>query len=280
MLLLGAGVAAFLSLWAFWWEPSRLTDRETTLALPGWPSVCSGLSVAVLADLHVGSPYHGLGMLQRVVEKTLRADPDLILLAGDYVIHGVVGGDFVEPEPAAAVLERLAAPAGVVAVLGNHDLWLDGPRVAAALEARSIPVLENEAIETAVGKCRFWVAGVGDYWERAHDVEAALSAVPEGEPVLVLTHNPDLFPTVPGRVALTVAGHTHGGQVYLPGIGRPIVPSQFGERFAIGHVEEEGRHLFVSSGTGTSILPVRFLVPPEISLLVLESATPYRSPAD
>ena len=77
---------------------------------------------------------------------------------------------------------------------------------------------------------------------------------------------------MPARVALTVAGHTHGGQVYLPGIGRPIVPSSFGERFAIGHVVEDGRHLFVSPGTGTSILPVRFLVPPEISVLSLRAA--------
>jgi predicted MPP superfamily phosphohydrolase len=86
---------------------------------------------------------------------------------------------------------------------------------------------------------------------------------------VLFTHNPDVFPAVPGGVTLTIAAHTHGGQVYLPGIGRPVVPSEFGERFAIGHVVEEGRHLFVSSGVGTSILPVRFLVPPEISVLVL-----------
>ena len=85
--------------------------------------------------------------------------------------------------------------------------------------------------------------------------------------VLAFTHNPDVFPSIPARALLTIAGHTHGGQVYLPGIGRPIVPSEFGQRYAIGHVREGGRDLFVSSGVGTSILPVRFLVPPEITLL-------------
>jgi predicted MPP superfamily phosphohydrolase len=84
-------------------------------------------------------------------------------------------------------------------------------------------------------------------------------------------HNPDLFPEIPARVTLTIAGHTHGGQVYIPGIGRPIVPSQFGERFAVGHIVESGRHMFVSSGLGTSIIPVRFLVPPEVSVLQLDS---------
>ena len=81
----------------------------------------------------------------------------------------------------------------------------------------------------------------------------------------------DVFPEIPERVALTLAGHTHGGQVALPWLGRPIVPSAHGERFAIGHVRERGRDLFVTSGLGTSILPVRFRVPPEISLVTIRS---------
>ncbi|MDQ3754676.1 MAG: hypothetical protein M3371_08095 [Acidobacteriota bacterium] len=82
-----------------------------------------------------------------------------------------------------------------------------------------------------------------------------------------MTHNPDVFPRIPPRVALTLAGHTHGGQVNLPLLGRLVVPSSFGARYAIGHVEEDGRHLYVTPGIGTSILPVRFRVKPEITLL-------------
>ena len=263
------GLFAFLGLWAFWLEPASLRNEDHELPLPAWPAECTGLRVAVLADLHVGSPFNGLANLETVVALTQKADPDLILLAGDYVIHGVLGGSFEPPEAAAAILGRLDAPAGVYAVLGNHDWWFDPVRVRRALEAESISLLEDRAVAIEHGECRFWLAGVSDYWEGSHDVAAALSAVPSGAPTILFTHNPDIFPDVPARVSLTIAGHTHGGQVFLPGIGRPIVPSDYGERFAIGHIEEGGRHLFVSSGVGTSILPIRFLVPPEVSMLTL-----------
>ena len=108
-------------------------------------------------------------------------------------------------------------------------------------------------------------------WEGRHDVTRVLAQVPEAAPILLVTHNPDLFPQLPERVTLGIAGHTHGGQVLLPLLGRLIVPSQYGERFAIGHIIEGQRHFFVSPGIGTSIIPVRFRVPPEISLLVLHA---------
>ena len=252
----------------------KTTETELELPLDRWPPECDGLRVAVLADLHVGSPFNGVDNLERIVAATQAAKPDLILLAGDYVIHGVLGGSYVPPETAAKRLDALAAPAGVFAVLGNHDWWLGAEEVASALEAVSIPVLEDQAREVVFGKCRFFVAGVGDYWEGAHDIRKSLESVPHDAATLLFTHNPDLFPHVPRRVALTIAGHTHGGQVYVPGLGRPVVPSEFGERFAIGRVVENGRHLFVSPGLGTSILPVRFLVPPEISVATLRAGTP------
>ena len=114
------------------------------------------------------------------------------------------------------------------------------------------------------------MAGISDLWTGRHDVATALAAVEnDGAPVILMTHNPDVFPVVPDRVALTLAGHTHGGQVRLPFIGRPIVPSRFGARFAAGHVVEGDRRLFVATGLGTSILPVRFRVPPAVALLTV-----------
>jgi predicted MPP superfamily phosphohydrolase len=219
----------------------------------------------------VGSPFHGLDQLRRVVALAQEAAPRLILLPGDFVIQGVIGGRFVAPEAAARELAPLSAPLGTWAVLGNHDWWLDAARVRHALGAEGIRVLEDGAAVVSDGRCRFWLAGIGDFMEGRHDVGAALAAVPEGEAVLAFTHDPDVFPEVPARVQLTVAGHTHGGQVALPGLGRLVVPSRYGERYAAGHVVEGGRHLFVSTGIGTSILPVRFRVPPEISLLVLRA---------
>jgi hypothetical protein len=222
----------------------------------------------------VGSPHNGIANLTRVVDLTQRADPDLVLLAGDYVIHGVPGGSFVSPEESAEALARLSAPAGVFAVLGNHDWWLGADRVRGALEGAGIAVLDDASQAVALRECRFWLAGVSDLWEGPHDIDQALSRVPDGAPTILFTHNPDIFPDVPERVSLTIAGHTHGGQVYIPGIGRPVVPSQFGERFAIGHIVEDGRHLFVSSGIGTSVVPIRFLVPPEVSVLRVGSSPP------
>jgi predicted MPP superfamily phosphohydrolase len=230
------------------------------------------MRIALLSDLHVGSPFNGLDKLEEVVRRTNAARPDLVLILGDLVIQDVVGGRFVPPEEIAPVLGRLQAPLGVRAVLGNHDRWLDGQRVLAALERAGIPVMEDRAAEISLGGPPFWLVGVSDYWTAPHDVRGALAQVTDGNPVLLFTHNPDLFPGIPPRVSLTLAGHTHGGQVYFPLLGRLIVPSKYGQRYALGSIVERGRHLFVAGGVGTSIVPVRFLVPPEISIIQIEPA--------
>jgi uncharacterized protein len=236
------------------------------------------LRVAVLTDLHVGSPFNGMAKLRSTVDRTNSAKPDLICILGDLVIQGVLGGRFVPPEEIAVELARLQAPAGVVAVLGNHDGWLDHNRIQRTLEAIGIRVVEDTAVRLDTSMGPLWVAGISDLWTGAHDLSAAMRAVADdGAPVLLLTHSPDVFPDVPARVTLTLAGHTHGGQVRLPFVGAPIVPSKFGQRFAAGHVVEGGRHLFVATGVGTSILPVRFRVPPAITVLTLQPEKRYRS---
>jgi predicted MPP superfamily phosphohydrolase len=257
-----------LVLWAFWLEPSGLTVTEHVLHLD-WPSD-KRLQVAVLTDLHVGSPFNGMDKLRETVDRTNAARPAIVCILGDLVIQGVLGGRFVPPEQIATELKRLRAPAGVVAVLGNHDDWFDHDRVRHALEGAGVRVLDDTAarLETPAGPV--WVAGVSDFWTGRHDLAAAMSLVKDdGAPVILLTHNPDIFPLVPRRVTITLAGHTHGGQVRLPFAGAPIVPSQYGQRYAAGHVIEGGRHLFVATGIGTSILPVRFRVPPAVSVLTL-----------
>ncbi len=275
-----AAVAALiplgLAVWAFAIEPASLGVETVPLPLSAWPARCGGLRVAVLADLHVGAPWIGLDKLDALVAATNAARPDLVLIAGDLVIHGVVGGRFVPPEQAASGLAKLRAPLGVFGVLGNHDHWLDGPRVQRALEAVGIPMLEDRAVVLERGDCRLGLVGLSDLWEGRHDLTAALAGVAseraEDLPVVLFTHNPDVFPEIPARVALTVAGHTHGGQVDLPLLGRLVVPSHFGDLYAAGRIDEGGRTMFVSTGVGTSILPVRFRVPPVISLLVLQPA--------
>jgi predicted MPP superfamily phosphohydrolase len=258
-----------LGAWAFWIEPNRLVVKQTEIKLPGWPESLNRLRIVAISDLHVGSLYITLDKLERVVETINAAKPDIVVLLGDYVIQDVVGGRFIEPEVFAEKLKALRAPGGVVAVLGNHDWWYDAPRVRRALEQAGMHVLEDEAVPIQHRGQVLWLAGLVDLWKGKPDIEKAMSQVPQGAPMIMLTHNPDIFPQVPPRVSLTVAGHTHGGQVNLPFVGRLVVPSQFGQRYAIGHIQENKRHLFVTPGIGTSIFPVRFRVPPEISVVTL-----------
>lgn len=268
MLLFLLATAALLAAWAFWWEPGRLVVNRTDLEVPGWPAG-EETRIALIADLHVGSPRNGRGNLRRVVRRVNDTRPDLVLIAGDLTIDNVVGGRFVPPEEIAEDLAGLDARHGVFAVLGNHDRWLSAARVEEALSGVGITVLDNRGHRARVRGNDIWIAGVADFWTGHPSVEDALEGVLPGEPVIVVTHNPDIFPEVPPRASLTVAGHTHGGQVIIPFIGPGITPSRFGDRYASGHVVEDGRHLFVTTGVGTSRLGVRFLVPPEVVSLQL-----------
>jgi uncharacterized protein len=265
-----AGVTAGGIAWrALWHEPRSGRVREREIVLGRWPAELDGLRVALVSDLHAGAPHVREERIERVVAAVNAQRPDLVLLLGDYIDPEVRFGSRVAP---AAVAERLAAlhaPLGVLAVLGNHDWHNDGPGVRAALRSAGIPVLENDAVRAG----GVWVAGVEDMRYRKPDVERALREVPPGAPAILLSHDPDLFPQVPDRVALTVSGHLHGGQVGVPLLRRPFIPSRFGERYARGHVVEDGRHLYVTSGFGTTGWPVRLLAPPEVMVLRLTAAS-------
>ena len=262
-------IGVVLLTWAFWIEPSRLVIQREKISLP--LNLRGPLRIAILSDLHVGSPFNGIDHLKTIVDRTNAEKPDLICILGDLVIQGVRGGTFVDPETISAELGRLRAPSGVVAVLGNHDGWFDHNRVSDALTRNRINVIEDTAVKIETGAGAVWMAGVSDLWMGKHDLNAAMAAAKDDRaPIILMTHNPDVFPDVPARVSLTLAGHTHGGQVRLPFLGRPIVPSRFGERYAAGFVTEGGRHLFVATGIGTSILPVRFRVPPSIAVLTID----------
>ena len=259
-------VAGLIAAYAFLIEPRRLVVRRHDVALDAWPERLDGMVVACVSDLHTGAPHVKRSRVRRVVERTNRLRPDLVALLGDFVDRDVRGSRREPPEAVAEELARLAAPA--VAVLGNHDWSSEGSRMAEALHGAGITVLEDAA--TRVDGVH--VAGVGDLRERGADIAAALETVPAGEPVLLLSHDPDVFPGVPDRVALTLSGHTHGGQVDIPRLRARFIPSRFGDRYARGVIRERGRTLFVTSGIGTSGWPVRLLRPPEIALLTLRAA--------
>ncbi len=245
---------------------SRLAVRELDLELPHWPVRLDGLRAAVVSDVHAGTP--GVDVA-RVVARVQRAKPDLVLLLGDYVDPTVMGGTRPSPAAVAEQLAELHAPLGVFAVLGNHDWAHTGPAMGNALRAAGVPVLEDEAVRLDARDGPLWIAGIADEESRNPRVGTALAGVPDGEPLLVLAHDPDPFPYVPARASLTVSGHNHGGQVDLPWLRARVMPSRHGERYKAGHVVEQGRHLFVSRGIGTSRVPVRFRSRPEIPVLRL-----------
>lgn len=267
LLALGLGLVA----WALFIEPNRLVGRRQTLSLPGWPTELSGLKVALVSDLHVGAPFMDEQKMHAVRALVDAWKPDVVLIAGDLMVGTNRGPQSLSPDEAAATLKGWTAPAGVWAVLGNHDWWTDGVAVTRALEENGIRVLANEAIALETPKGRFWLAGLEDAWTRKPNAERALEFVTDDRPVLAFTHNPDVFPWTPARFAVLFAGHTHGGQVQLPLIGALHVPSMFKQRYAEGHIIEEGRHLFVTTGVGTSVVPLRLGVAPEVALVTLET---------
>src|SRR5204862_2202056 len=142
----------------------------------------------------------------------------------------------------------------VFAVLGNHDGW-HGPVLRPLLESKGIHVLDDEAFSIETRGTRFCVLGLADDEVRTRSASESLAIAPPGIPLLVLVHEPDIFAELDARPSLTLAGHTHGGQVRLPFIGPPVVRSRFKARYAAGHIVEAGRHLFVTTGIGTSVWP-------------------------
>lgn len=265
-----AGSAAAAA-WPAAVEPHLLVVRTLPLGLPRWPREAPPLRVAFLSDLHVGCPSVGVDRLPGIVAEVNALRPDLVLLGGDYIEH-VTGGSFVPPEATAERLADLKAPLGVWSVLGNHDWWYGGRKVRLALERAGIGVLENDAVRLRP-EAPFWLAALADDSTRVPDVPGTLAQTAPGEPVLALAHDPGTFIDVPERVALTLCGHTHGGQVYLPGYGALRIPSRAPRQWAYGHRVVRGRHLLVTGGIGTSNLPIRFNMPPEIVLAEIAGAT-------
>jgi predicted MPP superfamily phosphohydrolase len=260
---------AVLALYAFWWEPSSLRLTSYNVPLTGAPAL-AGLKIAVLSDLHGGAPYIDTAKIDAAVAMTNAAKPDLILLTGDYVVSETLGARHMAMDIIAAHLKPLSAPLGVFAVLGNHDNWENAGRISASLRHAGIPVLENAHIVIPAAHGPLYLAGFGDSYTSGANPALALSGIPADADVICFAHSPDVFAGLSPLCALTVAGHTHGGQVVLPFWGPLYIPSSFGRRYAAGIVREHGRTLFVSTGIGTSIVPARFGVPPEISLLVLQ----------
>lgn len=246
------------------WETRHLLINRLSVALPRLPESLSGLKIAFLADIHVG-PFLSVRYLRQVVDRVNSLGADLIALGGDYVHR--------EARYVAATareLARLSAPLGVYSILGNHDYYAGHALTLAELAKNNIPCLVNAGQRITKGGDTFWLGGVDDLC-RGHPRPAmALQGAQPGEPIILLSHSPDVAETLDdARVGLMLCGHTHGGQVRIPLLGCPIVPSRYGQKYASGLVKAPKTNCFVTRGVGTIFPPVRINCPPEIALLTL-----------
>lgn len=258
-----------LGIYASFIEPRLLRVSEWTVSTPKW-TYDKPLRIALVSDTHAIWPWTTRAHLETVMQRVNALEPDIVLLLGDYVGDHPFGLQ-IAPADGVAPFATLRAPCGVYAVMGNHDMeYHQGQRWADAL-SEILPVLRNQSQAVSCGGRDFWVSGLRDLWYEKADYAASQAMVTDDKPVILMMHNPDSFPEIDARPALSVAGHTHGGQIRFPFIGavEAVIPSRYGERYIHGHIQEDEKDMVVTSGIGMVGLPLRFMTVPEIALVTL-----------
>lgn len=248
-----------LLVWGFLIEPHLLCVKKYQLSNPK----LKGLKIVYASDFHIDK--YSSKRLERIVRLINNQNPDLVLLGGDF-IKGHDGKRTLGIEEQAKELSKINAP--VITVLGNHDCWYNRAAVKETLTKHGIKVLENSnTLEKGV-----WIAGVEDLQTRFPDVKKSLENTEN--PRILLTHSPDIYYDIDDEVDLILAGHTHGGQIYIPFIGAPVVPSKYGTKFAERMINDGKNLMIITKGLGTSILPIRINSIPEIVLIDYHESMP------
>lgn len=283
-LLIGLGLLTY----AFLIEPARLVVNQYEIRLKKWDKELDGLRVVMISDIHGGSNFIDEEKIRTIVKRANEQDADLVLLLGDFVAKDMFQGSKLKMpvKNIADSLQGLKAKYGVYAILGNQDSRYDYGIVKAEFERIGYQVFDDKTALIKTGKGEFWLAGFRDvlnftgrreYSNYAKDVLKETGT--SDRKIIAITHNPDVVMMitdnregqykVSDNIAVLLGGHTHGGQVNLPWYGAPMVSSSFG--YTGGHVVEGGMDVFITTGIGTSVIPVRFGVPPEIAVLTIRS---------
>lgn len=264
LLLTTVALALGTIAWSYLSATSDPILREARVGLHRLSANQRELKIVLIADIHVAGPDMPPARLRRIVRQINALEPDLVLIAGDLISDKKLASRRYDLDEAVAPLADIEAGWGAIAVLGNHDHWRNAAEARTALAAAGITVLENEAVRAGP----LAIGGLDDAFTGHHDLRATVERIRRvgGAPIL-LSHSPDPFPNVPPLIGLTLAGHTHCGQIRLPLVGAVSYMSDYGERYACGQIREGDKTLIVSAGLGTSILPLRFGAPPDIWLV-------------
>ena len=256
------------------WDRARLDTPEVAIPVPDLPPEFAGYRMALVTDLHHG-PAVPTRWLERVADRVAELAPDLVVLGGDFISYARSDLDGLEP-----VLARLRGRDGAVAVLGNHDHWVDPDLVAEVVERSGATVLLNRCRLIRRGPAVLAIGGVDDFTHGAVRPDEAFAGLARDVPRVLVSHNPDLIEYLPAglRVDVMLSGHTHNGQAHIPLIGVIVAPSQFAATYLHGLKRVGATWLYVSAGVGSGAIPVRWGNPPELPVVLLTSEGPGTGP--
>ena len=264
-------VLAFAWIWGAVIEPYfMLETTHVTIKARNWSDKFSTLKIVLVGDFHAGAGPFEVWRIKKAVDAINAENPDIVIFLGDF-FNGRFYQTRMDIETFANILSKVRAKYGKYSILGNHDVYCGVNKIRDLLSMADIRLLvnSNDKINTPYGD--IYIAGIADPVTSSYAYKPTLSGIPDGAPIIFLSHSPGVMREIPDRVSVTFSGHTHGGQICLPFYGAITSNCALPRRYASGLAELYGKVLYTNRGLGTSRIPLRFFCPPEITVVRLES---------